>query len=98
MFINIKFKEVEAVVNEVNDIIFEQNEDGNIPYCVLHYYSGDFYIYFLNEQIWNSEDDERKYDDIKDDFSESIREYVFGQINTKISIFSKIKLNLYKNA
>jgi hypothetical protein len=94
MFTEIDFKEIKVVIDEINETIFDQNEDADIPYCVLHYYNREFYVYFLDEQIWNSDDDARKYDDDKDDFSESIREYLFKQINTILSTISKIELNL----
>ena len=37
-------------------------------------------IDFLGQQIWNSEDDEREYDDDKDDYKESIEKFVYDRI------------------
>jgi hypothetical protein len=92
MFTDIKFEEVKAVVDEINDTIFEINEDEETAYCVLHYYNGDFWIYFLEDQIWNSSEDEREYSDEDDDFAMSIRDYVVNEVCNILEKYSKIKL------
>ena len=60
----------------------------------LEFYSdgNDFCIEFLGVQIWNSEDDEREYDDDKDDYVESIKAYVYRTMVETI-----IDLDLVKN-
>ena len=43
-------------------------------------------IEFLGQQIWNSEDDDRKWDDEKDCPIETIDSYLFKQMNMILSI------------
>jgi hypothetical protein len=39
-----------------------------------------FAIEFLGAQLWNSENDEREYDDREDDYAESISVYVYRKM------------------
>jgi hypothetical protein len=43
-------------------------------------------INFMGQQIWNSEDDEREYNDDKDCHAETIERYIFNQMNKILSI------------
>lgn len=39
-----------------------------------------FCIEFLGIQLWNSENDEREYDDEKDDYAESIKTHIYRKM------------------
>lgn len=43
-------------------------------------------IDFLGQEIWNSEDDDREWDDDKDCPAESLDAYIFRQMNTILNL------------
>jgi hypothetical protein len=53
-----------------------------------------FAIEFLGVQFWNSENDEREYDDEKDDYAESIRAYICKKMVEAIGDLELIKTYL----
>jgi hypothetical protein len=70
---------------------------------VFHNYKLEFYsdgnsycIEFLGIQIWNSDDDEREYDDDKDDYAESISAYVYRTMVETITDLDLVKDYLLK--
>lgn len=51
------------------------------------------YFYFLDIVIWDSDNDEREYNEEIDEY-ESLEEYVVNKINKLFSIFGKINIKL----
>lgn len=98
-------EEAHKAVETINDVIScNLYEDNFIPEKfverlrdVSHHYMLEFMsngdaclIEFMGIQVWNSEDDEREYDDDKDDFAESIDKFVFNEMNKILSIDLRI--------
>ena len=91
------FKAVETINELINYNLFEDEftsekyvkrlEDVSHNYMLEFSSNGDgCIIEFLGQQIWNSEDDERKYDDDKDCYAQTIDSYLFKQMNMILSI------------
>ena len=79
---------IEAV-ERINEEIFEQigDDHGFCPLEGLYFRTDGFgeLVEFLGERIWCSEDDERNYDEEKDDFEpieDFLRRTIMGMINT----------------
>ncbi len=88
-------KEAYTSVEIINDLInhklwtngfisekqLKRMEDVSHNYLLEFFSNGDnCVIDFLGEQIWNSEDDEREYDDDKDCHAESIEKFVYDRM------------------
>lgn len=92
---NLIENEAYVAVETINDLInfnlWEDNflsksqtkrmEDCSHLYLLEFLSSGDACcIEFLGIQLWNSEDDEREYDDDKDCHAETIEKYVYAEM------------------
>jgi len=88
------------MINEVFDIVYKLNQEiydslfetcGEIfPVFELHT-DGDIIIIVVGSyQLWNSEDDERKY--IDEDEYESLEQYLRREVQKIINTISNIKL------
>lgn len=85
--INEILKAVEEINDEINEQLFETDEiklsvytDGN-GHCVK----------FCGIRIWHSDDDERKYDDEKDEY-ESFNIFFRRAVNEILFVMKKINL------
>ena len=77
----------------VTDEITKRMEEKIYLYSLEFMSNGDNHcIEFLGMQLWNSEDDEREYDDDKDCYVESIETYIKKEMVKVLS-----DLNLIKN-
>ena len=94
-------EEAYKAVQTINELICHNlYEDDFVPepfvkrlQDVSHHYMLEFMsdgdaciIEFMGQQVWNSEDDEREYDDDKDCYAETIDKFVFDEMNKILSI------------
>jgi hypothetical protein len=88
------------MINELIDNSFYNDKEitydwhfESICYYKLEFFSNgnDHCIEFLGHQLWNSEDDEREYDDDKDDYAESIVEFIFKEMTTVLNNLTLVK-------
>jgi hypothetical protein len=98
---NTLFKEAINAVEEINEKMFDQAEEGSsCQYILLEMKTtGDIIIIeFCGIQIWNSEEDEREFHDSTNILPpqpgsyEPIRTYLNRQINELVKYISKISL------
>ena len=87
-------EEILKVVEKINDNIYDIVLD--IPYANTYPLSfetdgNDYAINFLNFSMWDSENDTREYDDVKDTY-EDLEKFIRRQLNDFISELSKIKV------
>lgn len=98
---NIEIIETIEFLSELNDTIHEQvDNDGDYEYQepLLSFVieDGVFMIYFINYCIWESENDNRPYETIDEDESDTripLREHVINEVNTIVNRISSIKLS-----
>jgi hypothetical protein len=85
-------KEIIEAIADLNCEIYDQIEN---DYIYLEYSTNSFsdIIDFLGIQIWNSENDERRYIDEENDVKEDLEIYLRKEINKIIDELQKIKLN-----
>jgi hypothetical protein len=94
---NIAFRTVENINEIILCNLFEDDftsekyqkrmEDVSHNYLLGFASNGDHCVIdFLGQQIWNSEDDDREWDDDKDCPAETLDAYIFRQMNTILSL------------
>jgi hypothetical protein len=89
--IDLYYGDIIDLVDNIQGEIYEQT-------CGCEYYlievcfcSGMCVINFLDIQIWNSDDDMREYDEVKDEY-EPLGDFLRREINNEIKKLSQIKL------
>ena len=95
--IELALKAVETINEVINCNLYDDHfipdkfvkrmEDVSHNYMLNFASNGDACVIdFLGQQIWNSEDDEREWDDENDCRAESLDSYLFKQMNMIMTI------------
>lgn len=81
----------------ISEDIKKRMEQNSYHYSLEFMSNGyGFCIEFLGLQIWNSEDDQREYDDEKDNYVESLESYIHKEMINVLSDLELIKSYLIK--
>ena len=94
-----KSSEIIKIVEDINYDILQLDEDGKKSYynfCLEYVYDGCIdYIKFLGKIIWDSDNDERLYKEIYDEYLEDgkidLKEHIISTMNKRIDKLKQIK-------
>ena len=70
-----KIQDIDDLITKLNNEYYELNDEYFTPYF-LSSSAGIRRIFFLGEQIWTSEDDEREYINEEQDIKEELEVYL----------------------
>ena len=83
------------IIENINEDIYKSKAFYLTGYtlnlCTLVYYGYGTYIEFLNMTLWNSEEDEREFDEEANEW-EPLEPFLRNEINKIIQELSKIKV------
>lgn len=82
------------IVQELNQLIFDQSEKLAEVYCFIYHTNGYLHSITFNEEIiWNSENDEREYIELIDEY-EDLLPFIKRQFANMINDLNKLQFKL----